>query len=75
MTFAHCSLCGSDFSVSHGGKNDVTSHVSGKHHKEAFKASSSSQSLSTFFRPQLQRSVTRHIIELRNFSFDEFLHT
>lgn len=36
-TFAHCSLCNSDFSVSHGGKNDVTVHVKGKHHREAAK--------------------------------------
>lgn len=57
-TYAHCSLCGSDFSVSHGGKSDVTSHVGGKKHKQTAGAASSSQSVASFFRPQLQRSVT-----------------
>ena len=27
--FAKCTLCGSDFSIAHGGRNDVTTHVSG----------------------------------------------
>ena len=57
-TYAHCSLCCSDFSISHGGKNDVTTHVKGKHHKEAASAASSSQSVSTFFRPQFRHDVT-----------------
>ena len=56
-TFAHCSLCGSDFSITHGGKNDVTTHVKGKKHKQAAGAASSSQSVTSFFRPQLRQNV------------------
>jgi len=44
---AHCSLCCSDFSISLGGKHDVTVHVSGKNHKEAASAASSSQSVTS----------------------------
>ena len=47
-----------DFSVSHGGKNDVTSHVSSKHHKEAATSASSSQSILSFFQPRKQDKVT-----------------
>ena len=48
--FAHCSLCmcSSDFSVSHGGGDDVTTHVRGKHHKDIAKASSTSKSVASF---------------------------
>lgn len=55
--FAHCSFCSSDFSVSHGGRNDVTTHIKGKRHKEMGKAASTSQSVKSFFRPQLLKSV------------------
>ena len=42
-----------------GGKNDVTTHVKGKHHKEAASAASSSGAMTSFFiRPQLRQCVT-----------------
>ena len=56
-TFAHCSLCSSDFGISHGGRNDVTTHVRGKHHREMEMSASSSQSVRSFFRPEVQKSV------------------
>ena len=56
-TYAHCSLCNSDFSVSHAGKHDVSVHVNGKRHKEAASSASSSRSVSSLFRPQLQQGV------------------
>ena len=60
-TFAHCSLCGSDFSVSHGGKHDVSVHIYGKCHKAAASAASSSRSMASFFKPQLRQSVTEAV--------------
>ena len=57
-TFAHCSLCSSDFGISHGGRNDVTTHVKGKHHREMDAAVSTTQSVRSFFRPEMQKSVT-----------------
>lgn len=41
----------------------MTVHVTGRHHREAFKAASSSQSLTSFFCPQLQHSIT--VAEIR----------
>ena len=32
-SFALCSICQDDFSVSHGGRNDVEKHIAGKKHK------------------------------------------
>lgn len=49
-TYAHCSLCPSDFSVSHGGRNDVTTHWGGKRHKQAEKDASASRSVRTQLR-------------------------
>ncbi len=57
-TFAHCSLCCSDFGVSHGGKHDVYVHVNGKRHKEAASAASSTCSMTSFFKPQHISRVT-----------------
>ncbi len=57
-TFAHCSLCCSDFGVSHGGKHDVYVHVNGKRHKEAASAASSTCSVTSFFKPQHISRVT-----------------
>ena len=42
----------------HGGKHDVTVHVNGKHHKEAASATSSSRSVTSFYKPWLWQSVT-----------------
>ena len=36
--YARCTFCSSDFSIAHGGKNDVVAHISTKKHKEAGKA-------------------------------------
>ncbi len=57
-TFAHCSLCCSNFGVSHGGKHDVYVHVNGKRHKEAASAASSTCSVTSFFKPQHISRVT-----------------
>lgn len=35
--FAHCGVCHRDFSISHGGRNDITKHCASSTHKEAAK--------------------------------------
>ena len=50
-------ICLSDFSVAHGGRNDVTTHVSGKRHKESASAASTSRSVASFFKPQVAQNV------------------
>ena len=54
-TYARCNICGID--IAHGGRNDVTKHVSVKHHIEMTRASSSSKSVSSFFLPKVTQSV------------------
>ncbi len=55
--FAWCTLCCCDFNISHGGRNDVTTHVNGKKHRELAAAASSTQSVTSFFRPAVEKSV------------------
>ena len=45
-----------DFSVSHGGRNDVMKHVRRKHHQETENAAKSSLSLASFCTPQSSQS-------------------
>ena len=49
IKFAKCRLCRNDFSVSHGGFNDVTHHVNGIIHVEKLREAQSSPSITTFF--------------------------
>ena len=37
--FAHCTVCRSDFSVGHGGENDITRHNATPKHKECVESS------------------------------------
>ena len=57
INYARCNLCSSDFSISHGGRHDVTTHVNGKHHKEMTRAVSASKSVSSHFRQQPQSVI------------------
>ena len=43
--------------MSHGGRNDITKHVSLKHHLEMATSASSSKSISSFFKPSMAQSV------------------
>ena len=52
------SYCNLDFCVSHGGKSDVSSHVSSRRHRDATRESSSSLSISSFCQPKRQQKVT-----------------
>ena len=55
--YARCTICGIDFGISHGGKNDVSRHVRVKRHVEMAKAASSSRSLGSIFRPNIARDT------------------
>lgn len=57
-TYAHCSICGSDFSVAHGGKNVIIAQIEGAIHKQYLTASTSSSSLTLFFAPQTSNVQT-----------------
>ena len=46
-TFAQCVLCSSDFSISHGGRRDITTHGSGERQQK--KATLTSKLVSTYF--------------------------
>ncbi len=39
--YAHCKLCMRDFSIAHGGFNDITRHIKGPIHQQRFNDSSS----------------------------------
>ena len=56
-TYARCTLCCIDFGVSHGGRNDVTHHVRSKRHVEMASASTSTSSIVSHFRPQVNDMV------------------
>ena len=49
---ARWTICSSDFGISHSGRNDVTTHLKGKHHRDMARAGSSTRSIGSFFRPQ-----------------------
>ena len=55
-TYARFTYCASDFSIANGGRNVITAHVRGKHHQNMARACSS-QSVTSFFRPQTPQSV------------------
>ena len=54
VTYARCAI---DFTIHHGGCNDVTSHVKSKRHAEMNKAVSSMRSLTSHYRPQVSDQV------------------
>ena len=56
-SYARCTFCNSDFSVAHGGKNDVVAHINTKKHKESGKAITTSKSVTNFFRRDISTST------------------
>ena len=48
---ARCSVCDSDFLISHGGRDDVEKHVSSRRHKAKAKAIDKSGKMTSFFAP------------------------
>ena len=59
--FAKCTLCRSDFSVSHGGFNDVTRHVNGIIHVEKLREAQSSSSITSFLEGK-PRSISTQVM-------------
>lgn len=49
-TLAYCEICVSNFSIKHGGRDDVRRHVAGKKHAELALQASKTQDLSNFFK-------------------------
>ena len=49
--FALCESCGVDINVGHGGLYDVRKHFATSKHQQMLKATSSTMSLKSFFRP------------------------
>lgn len=45
---AFCKICNCDFSVSHGGRNDVSQHEKSTKHKRKLEAQKHTQAMSTF---------------------------
>ena len=64
-TFALCESCGV---VGHGGLNNVRKHFATSKHQEMLKATSSTMSLKSFFRPSpVEESITRAEVLFANF--------
>jgi hypothetical protein len=82
--YAHCKLCMSDFSVAHGGLNDITRHTKGPTHQRRFKDSSSTQGIASMVGQPSQLSHTRKVtsaevvmsnfIAMHNLSFQSADH-
>ena len=47
--YARCTLCATDFSVIHGGRNDVTSHLKSKRHINMSKIVQSTTPITSLF--------------------------
>ena len=61
--YAYCKLCSSNFDISHGGFNDIKRHVEGRRHSERLSQSSSSSSVTTFYRARAEgQSHARKVI-------------
>lgn len=49
-THVYCKQCNSEFSLVHGGKNDISRHLLSEKHKKAVQQAASSSKLTTFMR-------------------------
>nr|XP_042907634.1 uncharacterized protein LOC122271209 [Parasteatoda tepidariorum] len=49
--YAYCTICFSDFLISHGGRNDIHRHVTGPNHAKNIENAENNQRLSKFFKP------------------------
>ena len=46
---ARCTICMSDFSIAHGGENDITKHMKTAKHKKATESSTTNKKMTSFF--------------------------
>ncbi len=56
-TYARCTICAFDFTIHHGGRNDVTHHLKTKRHTEMSKAVSNVRSINAHHKPQVTDDV------------------
>ncbi|GBN12322.1 hypothetical protein AVEN_250723-1 [Araneus ventricosus] len=54
--YARCSVCNTEFSITHGGKDDCRRHVSGPKHSDLVKAQLQQQSISNFYPSKLEEN-------------------
>lgn len=57
--FAFCEICWSDFSISHGGKFDVSRHLKTFKHLEYAKSSSTCRKLDNFLKNDAQLNIVK----------------
>lgn len=68
-SFAFCLDCGLDFSIAHGGKNDISSHVKSKRHQASAKCHEENKKINSLFVPtdfsviRAESLVTAFIVE------------
>ncbi|KAG8590542.1 hypothetical protein GDO81_006790 [Engystomops pustulosus] len=60
-SFAFCELCAADFSVGHGGYNDITRHIATDKHGGSAKAMAQSKTVSSFF-PASDSKLAENVI-------------
>lgn len=56
-----CDTCNAEFSISHGGKSDIESHIKSARHKKSNTAASGSKSVSNFFMSSNMTKADMHI--------------
>ncbi|GBL80058.1 Unconventional myosin-VI [Araneus ventricosus] len=54
--YARCSVCNTEFSITHGGKDDCRRHVSGPKHSDLVKTQLEQQSISSFYLSKLEEN-------------------
>lgn len=60
---AHCKTCCSDFSISHGGRDDIKKHISSKKHATHFQLKSQVAPVSSFFKSQSKTEEDLSVIK------------
>lgn len=56
-----CETCGAKFSIAHGGKSDIETHLKSNRHKKAYTAASNSQAVTHFFKSSTITKYDMHI--------------
>jgi hypothetical protein len=58
-TSAFCTLCRTDITIAHGGRDDIRKHIGSQKHKSAVLAAKSQPTVSGFFQRDKSLDVTR----------------
>ena len=62
-TYALCKTCNTDFSIGHGGDNDVKKHLKLKKHLESVKALKSSQKMTSFLSSESTSALDENVMK------------